>query len=228
MIDYAEFCERAAANPGRCVILARHGERPPIDPDDPTFGRDLPLTDAGEALARSCGRALRSLSQNPGDWLFGASPYARTRLTAQCVAEEVLGREAGAGCVRDCAEIGIPGIWIEDAKRVYEAMRRLGVAQYHERQMRTLEAPGFRNAKDVVAKFLAWISGPAIPARYAFLASHDCHIAYLMNGLGVANFTIDDWVGFLQGCALFEQTDGTWTAEHIVPDKANHHSRFVY
>ena len=108
------------------------------------------------------------------------------------------------------------------------SLRNVGAWCKDTRQMRDLEAPGFHPARKVVADFLAWISGPALRARHSFLVSHDCHIAYLMNGLGVANFTIDDWVGFLQGCALFEQTDGTWTAEHIVPDKANHHSRFVY
>ena len=40
------------------ALLVRHAERPPIPANDPTFGRDLPLTERGVADAIRYGREL--------------------------------------------------------------------------------------------------------------------------------------------------------------------------
>ena len=52
MIDYAGFAALAKETAGRCVLLARHGRRPRIAEEDPTYGENLGLTDAGRQLAR--------------------------------------------------------------------------------------------------------------------------------------------------------------------------------
>ena len=42
----------------RVAILVRHAERPPLPANDPTFGRDLPLTECGAQDATRYGREL--------------------------------------------------------------------------------------------------------------------------------------------------------------------------
>ena len=224
MMDYADFATCARARSGRAVILARHGERPPIDPDDPTFGRTLPLTPVGEALARACGRALRTAGA-PADWTFGASSLRRTLLTAEYVAEEI-GAPHGAAAV--CPEVGIPGLWVEDAAVVHAAQLRLGVRVYHDRQMREGRAEGFWTIAQCTRNVLQWLSGGAVATRLAFFSTHDCHLGCLLNGLGAAKIDADHWVGFLQGCALFEEPDGSWLAHYLVPDKTDYANEFVF
>ena len=46
----------------RVAILMRHAERPPLPANDPTFGRDLPLTEQGVADATRYGRELGQLT----------------------------------------------------------------------------------------------------------------------------------------------------------------------
>lgn len=223
MIDYAEFAERARGTSGRAVILARHGERPSIDRDDPTFGRTLPLTAAGEALARACGRTLRGIAA-PEDWTFGASSLRRTMLTAQYVAEEI---GAPPEAVPVCPEVGIPGLWVEDAARVHAAQLRDGVYAYHDRQMREDIADGFWPIAQCTRNVLRWLSGPAIATRLAFFSTHDCHLGCLLVGLGAARIDAAHWVGFLQGCALFREPDGSWLAHYLVPDKSDYANELV-
>ena len=64
-------------------------------------------------------------------------------------------------------------------------------------------------------------------ACVTFVAPHDVFLACLLQGLGVARFSSEDWVGFLQGCALFERPDGTWRAEYCVPDLAHWRNTFI-
>lgn len=224
MIDYHDFTSFAQTSGRRGVILARHGERPHIDPADTTFGSMLPLTAGGEALARSCGRSLREAG-DPSEWTFGASAFRRTRLTAAYVAEEI---GADPATVEDCAEVGIPGLWIEDAAVVHECQLREGVRNYHERQMRDGWADGFLPSAESARKVLKWVAGPAIRTRLAFFSTHDCHLGCLLNATGAACIRTDHWVGFLQGCALLEQPDGTWQAHYLVPDKAHFENLFVF
>ena len=224
LLDYADFAATAREAPGRCILLARHGERPAIDPGDPTFGRNLPLTEAGVALARQCGRALRPCGPLR-DWTFGASALRRTIMTAECVATEL---GADPPNVPVCPEVGIPGLWIEDAAAVYRAQRRDGVRTYHDRQMKTGVAEGFWSCAQCVRNVLRWVAGPSIRTRLAFYSTHDCHLGCLLTGTGAARIDADHWVGFLQGCALMEQSDGSWRVHYIVPDKANYDNTFIF
>lgn len=45
-------------NGGRVTLLIRHGERPPLDPGDLSFGASLSLTENGWRLARYFGLML--------------------------------------------------------------------------------------------------------------------------------------------------------------------------
>ena len=224
MIDWREAAARAAA-PGarRCALLVRHGERPPIAEDDPTYGENLGLTGAGRALALACGRDVAAAGR-PADWAFLASRYRRTMLTAATVAEG-MGR-AGAP-VAECAEVSLPGLWIEDMAGTYRSYRRHGTAGFTDMFMRGEATGGYRTIPESTRLAMDWIRRADFGARCAVVVTHDIFLAALMRGLGVFPFDSLNWVGFLQGCALFERPDGGWDADYVVPDKAAWRHPFV-
>lgn len=212
-IDYAEAASRAGE--GRFFLLVRHGERPPIDPDDPTFGASLPLTPEGEALARACGRALRPAASRP--WAFRASPYRRTILTAGFVAEEM---GFGAASVEPCDEVGIPGLWISDAAAVHDGQVRDTAWAYNDRLAREGVAEGYRPSVESADMLFSWLSRTDFGAPNACFCTHDCHLACLYHALGIGGISGNNWIRFLQGCALFETAPSAFTAACLLPDKS--------
>ena len=217
MIDWRECAARAAApGAGRCVLMVRHGERPPIAENDATFGESLGLTDAGRAMALACGRDLAATGR-PADWVFAASRYRRTVLTAQTVAEGA-GR-AGAP-VAPLAEISLPGLWIEDMPETHRSYRRFGTAEFTDMFMRGEATGGYLPIPESTRLAMDWIRRTDFGARCALLVTHDIFLAAFLQGLGAGEFRSTHWVGFLQGAALFENPDGSWTADYCVPDKA--------
>ena len=216
MIDWREAAARAAAKgAGRCVLLVRHGERPPIAEDDPTYGENLGLTEAGRALALACGRDVAAAGC-PADWSFLASRYRRTMLTAAMVAEG-MGR-AGAP-VAESDEVSLPGLWIEDMPETHRSYRRYGTAEFTDMFMRGEALGGYLPIPESTRLAMDWIGGADFGSRCAVVVTHDIFLAALMRGLGVFPFESASWVGFLQGCALFERPGGGWDAEYVVPDK---------
>lgn len=217
MIDWKEAAARAAA-PGarRCVLMVRHGERPPIAENDATFGESLGLTEAGRGLSLACGRDLAAAGR-AADWSFLASRYRRTTLTAATVAEGA-GR-AGAP-VAACDEISLPGLWISDMPETHRSYRKYGTAEFTDMFMRGEATGGYLPIPESTRLAMDWIRGADFGSRCALLVTHDIFLAALMRGLGVFPFDSAHWVGFLQGAALFEEADGSWRVDRLVPDKA--------
>lgn len=223
MIDWKEAAALAAA-PGarRCVLFVRHGQRPPIAEDDPTFGENLGLTEAGRELALSCGRDVAAAGR-PADWAFAASRYRRTMLTAAAVAEG-MGRPGAP--VAESAEASLPGLWISDMPETHRNYRKYGTAAFTDMFMRGEATGGYRPIPESTRLAMDWIRRADFGARCAVVASHDIFIAALLRGLGAAEPDSENWIGFLQGAALFENADGSWRADYCVPDKARHRNRF--
>ena len=223
MIDYEEFGARAKETPLRCVALVRHGERPPIDPTDPTFGANLPLSEAGRRMARECGQALAKAGPPLGEWSFLASVLLRTRITAGCVASAM---GADENSVRTSAEASIPGIWIEDQARLFRHYHAEGAVPFTDRFMRDGRAEGYRPIAETTPLAMKWLNR-GFGSRCAFIATHDVFAAMLLRGTGAASPTCEHWVAFLQGCAFFERPDGGWDCEYLVPDKEDWRHAFV-
>ena len=223
MIDYDDFARIARDHPGRVLLLARHAARPPLAPEDPSFGGDLPITEDGRAMSIACGRALRAVG-DPADWAFLASPLRRTLLTAAAVAEGI----GSSAPVAPSPEIGIPGLWLTDARLLHDCQEREGPAVYCDRLMRDGRADGFLPIDESTRVVLDWIRRTDFGARRVFLCTHDVFLACLLMGLGCARISAATWVGYLQGTALFERPDGTFRAEYCVPDKASFHQPFVF
>ena len=228
MIAYEEFAARAARSSGRCFALVRHGRRPAIAEDDPTFGENLPLTEDGRAMALACGRALRG-GPPPSEWAFLASRLLRTRLTAAFVAEG-LGAEGAVVRTSDEASIpppGISGIWVEDVRETFRHYEAEGSVPFTDRFFSTGRAEGYRPIAESTERALAWLRGADFGARCVLVCTHDVFLAALLQGLAVKRSSTADWVGFLQGCALFERPDGAFDAAFLVPDKTAWRNAFV-
>lgn len=79
----------------RVVILVRHAERPPLDQDDPTHGKDLPLTDYGKSYASKFGFELREATF-PHPIQVYTSEMKRCRQTAMRIARQAMVGSNGA------------------------------------------------------------------------------------------------------------------------------------
>ena len=225
MIDYVDFGKMASSGAfRRCVALVRHGERPPIDPEDPTFGAALPISVAGRAMALSCGRDLALCGHRAGDWAFVSSPLRRTRLTAAAIAE---GMGDDAAEVRESPEVGIPGFWMSDAAEAHRHYETEGSVPFTTRFLDDGKAEGFRPVAESTAMAMEWIGSDPFGKKCALVVTHDVFIAALMRGLGEKRVSCGLWVGYLQGVALFLGPAGAWSSEWLVPDKARWKSEFV-
>ena len=225
MIDWKECAARAAApGAGRCVLMVRHAERPPIEENDATYGENLGLTDAGRAMALGCGRDVAAAGR-PADWAFHASRYRRTTLTAATVAEG-MGR-AGAPVVPS-EEASLPGLWVSDMAETHRSYRKWGTAEFTDMFMRGEAIGGYLPIPESTRLAMEWIDKTDLGARCAVVATHDVFLAALLNGLGKGPFdSRTRWVGFLQGCALFERPGGGWDADYVVPDKSAWRNTFL-
>lgn len=223
MIDYAEFGRLASASTLRCAALVRHGERPPIDPADPTFGENLPITEKGRALALSCGRALASTGPAPDEWGFLASRLLRTRLTARAIAE---GMGVPDAEVPTSVEASIPGLWVADVAETHRHYYAEGSVPFTTRLLEDGRADGYRPVAESTRLALDWIASDPAGRRRTIVCTHDVFIACMLRGLGEKRVDCTRWVGFLQGIALFERPGGGWDFEWLVPDKSDWETPF--
>ena len=219
MISIQDFRALAEEAGGRCILLMRHAERPKIQENDPTFGKNLGITEKGKAMAMECGRILAGWK----DCAFGASPMRRTRETARVFA-------AGMGienpAIFDAAPAGIPGIWMLDAALVHSQFESLGSAAFTDKYMHGGEADGFRPMPEGTAMMSEWLTGTDFGGRMTLIASHDTIIASYLQGLGVRNFDSQNWLGYMHSAALIE-SNGAWRAWYCVPDTASYKNTFI-
>lgn len=219
-ISLDEFREIALTPPGRTILLLRHAERPKIQEDDPTFGEDLGLTEAGIRMAKTCGETLSGIK----NCRFGASPMRRTRKTARLLA-------AGMGIknveIFEAPEAGTRGLWVESIERLHAGHQKEGSAYFTERYLRNGYAEGYMPIHKGTARMSKWLTQTDFGADCTVILSHDIFIAAFLQGLGVRDFGSENWVGYLQGAALTQNHDGNWQAFYCVPDKTNFANSFI-
>ncbi len=218
-LSHAEFRKLAAAPTTRSRLLMRHAERPKIQEDDPSFGENLGLTEAGRHMAHRCGATLAGITA----CTLGASPMRRTRLTATLLA-------AGMGLpgptIFDAPEAGIAGLWVSDPIRLHAGYVREGSATFTDRYLQDGHAEGYRPIHEGTAVMTDWLTQTDFGAACSVIISHDIFIAAFLQGLGVRTFSSRNWVGYLQGAALVE-ADGRWQAFYCVPDTTDFANTFV-
>lgn len=196
---------KALANGERVLLLTRHAERPHIDPEDPTFGEDLPITEAGERMAVEYGRMLRTSA----DVQFMASPLRRTRLTAAKIAEGMgLADKWNFDTIPTDALIGNASHYYADPRKVWEIFRGGEFYRLSFEYCRTGEQTGFRPLHAAAEMHEAHVLAN-FTAQLGIFTSHDLFIAAFLSARGVySGWKVDTWVQYLDSAAIIIAPDG--------------------
>ena len=187
----------------RCILQVRHAERPKMDPDDPTFGDALALTDEGVRTARELGKLLAEFR---GDVSFCASPLKRTVMTARLIAEG-MGVENAA--IPTDELLGNGSFYYDDPAEVLEVFKPGNFFKACFEYYATGEQRGFKNLYAASDALEEWLFA-RFTKRLLIATTHDCYIAaFLAARKSVPEFTIENWIRFLDGGAILVYPDGT-------------------
>ena len=188
----------------RAILQVRHAERPKIAPDDPTFGDALHLTSEGARTARLLGAALAEFADGAG---FAASPLTRTRETAELIAEG-MGIAHPEIPVSDL--IGNGSFFYDDPEEVLNVFNDKGFfeacCEYFEKGSQR----GFKDVRQSADALERWLDEKAGGRRLFVAVTHDCFIAAFLAARGVGTpFSTDNWIRFLDCCAILTYPDGS-------------------
>ena len=199
-----EELKREIRSGARCILQVRHAERPKMDPDDPTFGDTLALTDEGVRTARALGRIL---SEFRDDVQFCASPLRRTVMTAELIAEG-MGTEREGGIPTD-DRLGNASFYYDDPAEVLAIFQPGNFFKACFEYFEKGEQRGFKDLHSATDELERWMV-ERFEKRLFVVTTHDCYIAaFLAARKAVERFTIDNWVRFLDGGAILFYPDGT-------------------
>ena len=193
----------------RSVFLVRHSMRESLKNGNLEPG----LTPEGHSYAIECGRKLAGW-QNVS---YGASPRRRTMET-----------------MRDLIKgAGLPEAEITPCPAIYDAamynseedfssfLEHHDVSAILKLYYSTGNAPGMVDLNEFSAKLITFLTQPRPGVKNLLLTSHDIVIVALLQTLGVRQFVLDDWCGYVHGAFLTQHSDGKWQAYYAVPDKEN-------
>ncbi|MBR2838254.1 MAG: HAD-IA family hydrolase [Kiritimatiellae bacterium] len=198
------------AKGARAILMVRHAERPQIDPDDPTFGDRLRLTDAGVRTATELGRRLAEFR---GSVQFAASPLMRTRMTAECIAD---GMGVAAPEILADGRLGNESFYYTDTAEVLDVFKPENFFNACAEYFATGRQRGFAPLDEATDAFEEWLF-----ARFSeklFVAvTHDLYIAAFLSarGASAAPFTRENWVRFLDAGAVLVYPDGSRRYEFV-------------
>ena len=187
----------------RALLMVRHGERPRIDHEDPTFGAALPLTEAGYAMSVTFGRILKPLA---GDVQFLSSPLRRTRMTAAGIAEGmgILGADIPTDDL-----LGNSSFYFADQLEVFDLFRD---GSFFEKIFAYFKAGRQRGFNDIAAatdRLEEWCLS-RFSARLGIFTTHDLYNGAFLHARGVkTDFDEANWIRFLDSAAIFIRPDGT-------------------
>lgn len=199
-----EDVKRTLAEGSRVILQVRHGERPKMDPADPTFGDALPLTAEGERTARLLGESLREFA---GDVQFVSSPLRRTRMTA----ERIAGGMGVEGAEIPCAGcLGNESFYYRDTLEVLHVFtppENFFPASIE--YMNTGRMRGFNDLYEASDLLENWLFG-RFKSRLMIAATHDLYIAAFLSTRGAYNErSRDTWPRFLDAAAIIVAPDGS-------------------
>ena len=185
----------------RVTLMVRHGERPKMDQDDPTFGDALELTYEGTRTAKKLGVMLKEFAD---DVQFAASPLTRTRMTAECIAE-------GMGVVKPEIPtdelLGNGSFYYDDPAEVLEVFKPKNFFPACIEYFRTAHQRGFRELYAATDEFEKWIEA-RWKSRLFVISTHDLYIAAFLYARRVGEFSKENWTRFLDGGAIIDGVDG--------------------
>ena len=186
----------------RVALMVRHGERPKMDPDDPTFGDALELTYDGTRTAKKLGALLKEFA---GDVQFAASPLTRTRMTAECIAE---GMGVAEPEIPTDELLGNGSFYYDDPAEVLEVFKPKNFFPACIEYFHTAHQRGFRDLYAATDEFEKWIDA-RWKSRLFVISTHDLYIAAFLYARKVGEFSKENWTRFLDGGAVIDGPDGT-------------------
>lgn len=187
----------------RAVLQVRHAERPKIDPDDPTFGDKLPITETGRATALKFGTML---SEFKDDVTFASSPLRRTQMTAETIAEG-MGVKSPAIPVDDL--LGNGSFYYDDPLVVLKVFQERDFFEACCEYYATGTLPGFRPLASAADECERWLLD-RLERRLLIASTHDCYIAALLAARGaITRFSRANWPRFLDSAAILVYPDGS-------------------
>ncbi|MBP3406925.1 MAG: histidine phosphatase family protein [Kiritimatiellae bacterium] len=190
-------------NGSRVLLLVRHGERPKIDNEDPTFGEALPLTAEGLRTSREMGARLKEFA---GDVQFLSSPLLRTVMTASGIAEGM-----GLHDVEIPTDIllGNDTFYCADQHEVFELFRDGNFFEKVFEYLDTGVQRGFRQITEATDALEEWALGK-FTAKLGIFTTHDLYNAAFLHERGVKrDWCVSNWVRFLDSVAIILDEDGT-------------------
>ena len=187
----------------RALLMVRHGERPHIDHEDPTFGEALPLTDAGYAMSVTFGKRLKAFA---GDVQFMSSPLRRTLMTATGIAE---GMGMPDAPIPTDDLLGNSSFYFSDQQAVFELFRDGRFFDEIFAYFKAGRQIGFHPLDAATDRLEEWCLSH-FTARLGIFTTHDLYNGAFLHARGVkTDFDESNWIRFLDSAAIFIRPDGT-------------------
>lgn len=186
----------------RCALQVRHGERPRIDPADPSFGDALALTEEGCRTARLLGEKLAAFRN---DVTFWSSPLRRTAMTAELMAA---GMGVAGVTIPTDGRLGNETFYFADPAEVLDVFKPENFFNACFEYYRVGEMRGFHNLDAASDRLEDWLLA-RLEKKLLVATTHDCYIAAFLASKAKLVFSRETWPRFLDGGALFVYPDGT-------------------
>ena len=194
---------------GQVTLLIRHAERPPLNPDDKTFGASLSLTEHGWRWAQYFGLMLAN-NLLPKSVAFYASETFRTLQTACAMAMGLDGVGTGQTIERKVRLAEFLGSKSPFFGKAEERMSLAAEGDYHNRlneYFRSGKLRGFKSLKRAAKRMERRLDGlherewPLVVA-----VTHDINVAAFLAARGVVDsFSDETWPDYLDAAAIIKR-----------------------
>ncbi len=199
-VSFADIAEALRCG-DRVAIVMRHAERPPLPPNDPTFGRDLPLTRRGRREADAFGFALFECCRGYDAWV-SAGASTRCQQTAQEISKHAVqgGQAISLDHIMGC---GSPFFGdVSDRLKLADAGNsRCALNEY----FRTGKQSGYNDLFEATDAFERHIWEDSYgPVQFEIYVTHDVNVACFLAGRGVIpQFDDSTWPKYLDAAVAF-------------------------
>lgn len=198
----------ALDNGGRVTLLIRHAERPPLDPNDKTFGASLSLTENGWRWARNFGLMLAN-NLLPKSVAFYAGETFRTLQTACAMA---MGLDlVGTGQTIE-RKVRLADFLGSDSPFFGSVEKRMALAaegNYHDRlndYFRSGKQHGFKSLKRAAKQMERRLDD--LHEKYwplVVAVTHDINVAAFLAARGVVDsFSNETWPDYLDAAVIIK------------------------
>lgn len=199
----------ALANAGRVTLLIRHSERPPLDPNDMTFGASLSLTENGWRWAQNFGLMLAN-NLLPKAVAFYASETFRTLQTACGMAMGLDGVGTGQPIERKIRLAEFLGSASPFFGRVEDRMALAVEGNYHDRLNDYFcfgKLRGFKSLKCAAKRMERRLDGLHEEGwPFVVAVTHDINVAAFLAARGVVDsFSDETWPDYLDAAVLIKR-----------------------